>query len=374
MSKRGQNEGSLYRHSDALWAAAITLDGGKRKTIYGKTRAAVAARLTAVLRARQQGIAIKTSERLTVASYLTTWLEGARATIRPNTHRRYGQLVRKYLVPRLGRIALAKLAPADCAALFSAMLEGGSAPRSVIAARAVLGRALHEAEVTGVVQRNVVRLTRPPRAPNGEMRTLSATEARALLAAAAGDRLRALYVIALATGARSGELLGLRWEDLDAAAGTLRIVRSLTRTAGGYEFAEPKTASSRRELPLGAVALDTLRRHRVVQAQERMTAGSRWLDHGLIFASCVGTPLDAGNVLRQSFQPLLRRAGLPRVRFHDLRHTAATRMLEAGTSPKVAAEMLGHASVTTTLATYSHAGPGMRREAAGVLDRALGAS
>ena len=113
---------------------------------------------------------------------------------------------------------------------------------------------------------------------------------------------------------------------------------------------------------------------RAAQAQERIAAGTAWRDHGLIFASEVGTPLDAGNILRHSYRPLLAQAGLPsRVRFHDLRHTAATRMLEAGTSPKVAAEMLGHASVTTTLATYSHAGPGMRREAAGVLDRALGA-
>ena len=255
---------------------------------------------------------------------------------------------------------------------------GGSEDAGVLdgttGAGAVLGRALREAEVTGIVSRNVVRLTRPPRAPHVEMKTLDATESRALLAAAEGDRLRALYVLALTTGARSGEMLGLRWEDLDTAAGTVRIVRSLTRTAHGHELAEPKTASSRREVPLGAVALDALRRHRVAQAQERIAAGTAWRDEGLIFASEAGTPLDAGNVLRRSFYPLLRRAGLPRVRFHDLRHTAATRMLEAGTSPKVAAEMLGHASVTTTLATYSHAGPGMRREAAGVLDRALGAS
>jgi len=233
----------------------------------------------------------------------------------------------------------------------------------------VLGRALREAEIAGFVARNVARLTRPPRVPQAEMRTLSAEEARALLRAVEGDRLAALYAVALATGAREGELLGLKWDDVDWNAGAIRIQRTLLRT--GYELAEPKTASSRRSIPPGAAALDSLRRHRKIQAEERIRAGTSWDDQGLIFTTAIGTPLDAGALLRRTHYPLLKRAGLPRVNFHALRHTAATLLLAAGTHPRVVAERLGHTTPSVTLSVYSHVTPTMQREATATLDAVL---
>ncbi|MHB8648122.1 MAG: tyrosine-type recombinase/integrase [Thermomicrobiales bacterium] len=372
--RRGNGEGSVYQRRDGLWAAAITLGGGKRKTLYGKTRTAVAARLTVVLRARQQGIAIATSERLTVAAYLVRWMEGARATIRPSTHARYEVLVRRQLVPTLGQVTLAKLAPSDCSLAFSKMLASGLAPRTVIQARAVLGRALREAETDGLVARNAARLARPPRAPRAEMHTLSAADARTLIEAAKDDRLAALYAVAIASGAREGELLALRWIDVDWDRGTIRIQRTLQRMTGGLAFGEPKTASGRRSIPLGASAMDALRGHRVAQAAERLGAGGAWQDCGLVFASEVGTPIDAGNLLRRSYRPLLARAGLPRIRFHDLRHTAATLLLEAGTHPRVVAERLGHSTPSLVMNVYSHVTDRMQSQATATIDRILGAS
>ena len=249
MARRGNGEGNLYQRKDGLWVGRVSFGyaGGKRlrKVVYGKTRREAAERLTAVLRARQQGLPVAT-ERLTVGSYLERWIGTVRPNVRPSTYVRYGQLVRHHLVPRLGRIALAKLTPADCAAAYAAMVGEGLAPRTAGHAHRVLGRALREAEIAGLVARNVARLTRPPRVPHAEMRTFSAEQARTLLRATEGERLGALYAVALDSAARQGEILALRWADVDLDSGTIRIVRTLQRTPGGYELAEPKTAASRR--------------------------------------------------------------------------------------------------------------------------------
>lgn len=372
--RRGRGEGTIGRRADGLWVGRVSLgyDAGKRrrKVVCGKTRREAAERLTTVLRSRQQGLPVAT-ERLTVAAYLERWIASVKPNVRASTHLRYSQLVRHHLVPRLGRIALARLTPADCAAAYAAMVEEGLAPRTAGHAHRVLGRALREAEIAGYVARNVTRLTRPPRVPQAEMRTLTAEQSRTLLRVAEGDRLAALYTVALATGARQGELLGLKWADVDWGAGAIRIQRTLVRTTEGHELTETKTASSRRSIPPGATALEALRRHRKAQAAERLRVGTGWTDSDLVFASEVGTPIDAGNLLRRSYYPLLARAGLPRVNFHALRHTAATLLLAAGTHPRVVAERLGHSTPSVTLNVYSHVTPTMQREATATLDAVL---
>jgi integrase len=212
------------------------------------------------------------------------------------------------------------------------------------------------------------------------MRPLSAAEARRLLEAAgeAGDRLEAFYVLALHTGMRRGELLGLKWEDIDLGSvgkpATLRVRRTLTRTGNGKGLAlgEPKTKKSRRTVRLTPRAVDALKRHRARQAEEKLKAGALYEDLGLVFATEGGTPINPSNIRQRSFAPLLKKAGLPGITFHDLRHTCASLLFQRNIHPKFVQELLGHASVAITLDTYSHMLPGMGGEAADAMGEALG--
>jgi integrase len=203
------------------------------------------------------------------------------------------------------------------------------------------------------------------------MSALNPEQARALVEAARGGPLEAIMITALATGMRKGELLGLRWREVDLERGTLAITGTLQRTAAGLVISETKTARSRRQVELSAVAVDALRRHRAAQTERRLLAGREWNDHGLVFPSTLGKPQDGSHLLYGQFHPLLKKAGLPLIRFHDLRHTAATLMLGRGIHPKIVSEMLGHATVAITLDLYSHVTPTMQRQAAQVLDDLL---
>jgi integrase len=207
-----------------------------------------------------------------------------------------------------------------------------------------------------------------------EMSVLAPEQVHVLLEAAKGDRLEALYVLALSTGMRQGELLALRWRDLDLDLdnATLQVRGTVQRTMVGLIIAEPKTTRSRRRVALSPTAVETLRTHRIWQVSERLALGSAWEDQDLVFPNTIGKPIEATNLLRSSFFPLLAKAHLPRIRFHDLRHTAATLLLSRGVHPKVVAEMLGHATISITLDTYSHVLPDMQREAARAMETVLG--
>jgi len=380
MSRRGRGEGTVSQRKDGRWEARTSIDG-QRFAYYGKTRQEVGQKLTASLKRHNDGLP-QVAQRQSVSAYLAQWIEGVPSSVRPTTYRGYENMVRKHLIPRLGRITLAKLTPTDLTAMYSHMLAAGLAPRTVGHAHRILGRALREAEVSGIVARNVCRLVHPPRVPHHEMRTLTAEQARALIAAD-GDRFHALYVVALASGARQGELLALRWSDVDMDAGTIRITRTLicgaragARKDNGvpqveWTFTEPKTASSRRTIPIGRTAVEVLRRHRKAQAAERLLAGRAWHDGDLVFATTIGTPVNSSN-LRTLYYALLARSGLPRIRFHDLRHTAATLLLEAGVHPRAVADRLGHATPSLVMNTYGHVTERMQREATAAMDAVLG--
>ena len=188
--------------------------------------------------------------------------------------------------------------------------------------------------------------------------------------AASGDRFEALYVLALTTGMRQGEILALKWPEVDLDSGMIQVKATLHRTRAGFEFLEPKTARSRRQIALTGAAVAALRGHRAAQIEERLGC-PYWDDPELVFASEVGTPIQSPNLLRRSFFPLLDRAGLPRIRFHDLRHTAATLLLGQGVHPKIVSEMLGHSNIAITLDLYSHVTPTMQKAAVEALDAVL---
>lgn len=370
MSKRANGEGSIYKRADGRWAAALTLGNGKRKVFYGKTRQEVASKLAGALKSRQDGLPVP-SERQTVGQFLTSWLESVRPSLRPRTHLRYEQLVRLHALPALGKLPLGRAKPDDLQRLYADRLDMGQAPASVRQLHAVLHRAFGQAARWGLVARNVADLVSPPRVERREMSALSPEEARAFLEAASGDRLEALYVVALTSGLRLGELLALRWRDVDLQAGMLQVTGTLQRTGAGLVIAEPKTVRSRRHVALTATAVEALRRHHVAQAEERLRLGAAWQDMDLVFASETGGHIDDSKLRRNSFWPLLERAGVPRIRFHDLRHSAATLMLRRGVHPKIVAEMLGHSQISVTLDLYSHVTPTMQREAAAALDDLL---
>jgi len=206
------------------------------------------------------------------------------------------------------------------------------------------------------------------------MHPLSAHEARNLLEAAQSDRLEALYTLAVHTGMRRGELLGLKWGDVDLDGQTVRIRRTLTRKGTGYVLGDPKTKGSRRTVRLTQRAAEALKSHRVRQAEEKLRAGALYQDQGLVFAEERGGIINPSNLRNRSFVPLLRRADLPRITFHDLRHTCASLLFQKNVHPKFVQELLGHASVAITLDTYSHMLPGMGGETADAMDEALGSS
>ena len=366
--RRGHNEGSIYQRKDGRWTASMDLgwQGGRRrrKSFYGGTRREVQQKLASAQRSVQDGLPVP-SDRLTMGQFLARWLEDvARPNLRPRVFVRYRELLTLHAIPTLGNRSLAKVAPDDLQALYSRKLEEGLAPRTVGHLHRVLHRALADAVRWGRVGRNVCDVVRPPKVQAQEVRALSPDEARQFLAAAAGDPLEALYVLAVTVGLRQGEFLGLKWQDVDLDAGTLKVRRSIARLNGpGWLEQEPKSARSRRSVALTPLAVAALQRHRQRQIEWRLEAMA-WEDNGFVFANEVGRPMTPSNLTQRSFQPLLERAGLPRMRFHDLRHTAASLLLAQGVHPKIVSEMLGHSQIAITLDLYSHVTPTLQAEAA----------
>jgi integrase len=344
----------------------------KRPAYFGRTRAEATAKLNAALaeKAKGQPVAIP---KQTMTQFLTRWLdESVATTVRPRTAKRYEELTRLHILPTLGRTTLMKLTPQDLQALYASKLSGGLAPRTVGHIHRVLHKSLGQAVRWGLAVRNVADAVDPPKVHRAEMRALNAEEARRLLAAAEGDPLEALYVLALTTGMRQGELLGLHWGDIDLEAGALQVRRTIGRVRGqGFVESEPKSASGRRHIALAPSAAGALRRHWDRQFAERLGGEAVPGSGSLVFCNGLGKPIEPQNLLYRSFRKLLQRAGLPPMRFHDLRHSAATLLLSMGTHPKVVQELLGHSQISLTLDTYSHVLPGLQGEAVGKLDALL---
>ncbi len=371
--KRGNGEGSIHRRKDGGWCAQYTVytaKGRKRKSLYGKTRAEVNAKLTRAMSDRDDGLVFD-ADNLTLGDYLRRWLEDSvKYTVRDTTYERYEQIVRKHIGPALGNLKLKKVAPTHVRGLYKEKLQSLS-PRTVQYIHVTLHKALKQAVTDGLIPRNVTETVKAPQVRREEIKPLTLEQVKALLCAARGDRLEALYVLAIHTGLRQGELLGLRWEDVDLETRTLQVKRTLITMKGGPVLSAPKTNGSKRSVKLTQSAVVGLREHLERQLEDKDKVSGLWEENGLVFASEVGKPLDRRDLTTRRFKPLLEQARLPQIRFHDLRHTCATLLLTKNVNPKIVSEMLGHATIAITLDTYSHVLPNMQEHAAKALEDAL---
>ena len=367
---RGHGEGSIYRRKDGRWEAALQVDGRRRRWA-GRTRAEVARKLAAAQHDIENGLA-PVSGRTTVGDFLDRWLDTVSPRLRPLTLLRYRQLVRHQLTPHLGRVPLARLTPAHVATMLARVQAGGASARTAGHARACLRAALADGLRWGLVARNAAQLCSAPRVPAPSPRILSPAEVEAVLAALADPSVRRLATVAVHTGLRQGELLGLQWRDLDLAAGECRVRHALQRIAGAYTLVEPKSLTSRRPAPLTVAAVQALMEERDAQARAREVVASAWDAPipDLVFTTAIGTPRN-GPALTHTFEGAIARAGLPRLRWHHLRHAYAGLLLAAGSDLATVSALLGHSSVALTASTYAGVAPSLRRAAVDRLGRLL---
>jgi len=370
--RRGPGEGTICQRKDGYWCASLTVgqDGQgrqKRAWFYGKSFKEVQDKLTRAKSDLQRGI-FGDPDRQTVKVFLNHWLEDTvKGKNKPRTFESYDGVVQRHIIPAIGSVRLTKLTPQHLQRLYREKQDEGLT-RAVRLIHAVLHRSLNQALKWGLVYRNVADMVDAPRVAKKEMQVLTPEEAGQFLEAAKDDRLNALYVLAVTCGLRQGELLGLKWADIDWKGGTLQIQRQLQYLDGEFQFTELKSAKARRTVALPVMAVAALKKHRSQQNETRLALGEDWQDMDLMFTSEVGTPLHKSSLRIRSFNPILDKAGLPRIRFHDLRHTAATLLLAQGVHPKLVQEQLGHSQISLTLDTYSHVLPAMQREVASKMD------
>jgi integrase len=376
--RRGNGEGSIYQRKDGRWTGSISLEGGQRKSFYGKTRKEVQEQMKVALHQQQQGILL-TGPQQKIGAYLDYWLAIHKPTIRPRSHERYEEIVRLHLAPAFENIPLQKLTPKHINMLYAQKLEAGLSPTTVSAIHNLLHKALDDAVRSGDLMRNVCEAVSPPRKVHKEIKPLSPEQVRQLLDAAHEHPQEALFILALATGMRRGELLGLKWQDINFTEGTLQVRRVLSRTptrmaeekGQHYMEAEPKTAKSRRNILLPPFAIEALKQHHIRQLEARRKAGDTWQDHDYVFCSPVGRHLNPGHDVLVQLKILLQKAELPDIRFHDLRHSVATMLLSTGVHPKIVQEILGHSQISMTMDTYSHVLPTMQKDAMSKLNNVL---
>ncbi len=367
--------GQVIKRGENTWLVRVYLgeDGGKRKyhnkTIHG-TKKDAQAYLTKALRERDTGTFVEPTKE-TLAAFLERWLNiVARKRVAASTFKSYQDYVSCYLKPSLGDLAISKIGAAEIQAHYNAMLDKGLSARTVRYTHAVLRSALNQAVKWGLLYRNPVELVDLPKHKKEEMKVLTPAQAARFMETTIFSKWKALFSLMLASGMRPGEAFGLKWADIDFERRRVHVQRALSKGKGGWSLEEPKTAQSRRSIPLPASVIKDLLEHRETQDAEKKRA-TLYNDNGLVFAGDTGEPPCKQTILSGHFKPLLKAAGLPDIRLYDLRHTCATLLLAAGENPKVVSERLGHASVTLTLDTYSHVLPDMQEKAAEKLEDML---
>lgn len=345
-------------------AIGVNPDTGRRRWVskggFPTKRAATAA-LTAVLADADRGVVVERSP-LTVSEYLEQWLDGVAGDLKPTTLGSYRQAVKR-LKRTIGDVKVQDLKPLAVERAYQKLTASGLGAKTVLNTHMVLRRALADAERLDLVVRNAAAAARPPSVRRKEQETWTPEELSRFLASVADHRLFAAFVLSATTGMRRGELMGLRWRDVDLDAGRLSIVSTITTVNGRAVESSTKTNKSRRRIALDGGTVAVLRAHQERQSAERQHAGKLWSDSGLVFTREDGTALHPDR-FTHLFTRLIRKAGLSPIRLHDLRHTYATLALEAGVHPKIVSERLGHATTGITLDLYSHVTPSMDEQAA----------
>jgi integrase len=343
---------------------------GRRKCLYGRSRREVLRQLRETRWQLAQGLPVS-SRNLHLSDYLEYWLEVTATTVRPSTYENY-ELNARRINEQLGSVPLVRLSPPGIQSAYGRLHAAGLSAYTVLQAHRTLHRALAHAFHWGLIERNPADLVRPPRPRKREMTALAPDDLRALFEYARGDRLEALWLVLGTGGLRVGEALGLTWEAVDLDGGRVVVKQALKRHRGkGLVVSPLKTPRSYRTVVLTQVALAALRDLNDQVAPPSQPDGElRLPPSGFVFRNTLGGPMDPGFV-GYALKRVIREAGLPHVRVHDLRHTAATSLLIAGVHPKIVQDFLGHSSITTTLDTYSHVMPTLHAEAVRLLDRLL---
>lgn len=376
--------GHVRRRGKNSWAIVLEIGRdavGKRQQKWHSVKGSredADIELAKLLNKLHTGSYVRTS-RLTVREYLKRWLaDYAKANVSNKTFERYDEIVRIHLVPSLGHHRLSALQPLHIQSCYSeAMLngrkdrkEGGLSAQTVLHHHRLLREALQQAVRWQLLARNPADSVEPPRPIRREMAVLTEGQTVELLKSLEATRLYVPVLLAVTTGLRRGEILALKWEDLDFDRATLTVRRSLERTNHGVHLKEPKTRKGRRVVALPQMTIHALRRHKAEQAKERLALGPAYRDSGFVCARICGTPMDPSE-LTAGFAAHIREQDLPTIRFHDLRHGHATHLLRQGVHPKVVSERLGHSTIGITLDVYSHVMPDMQKEAALRIESAL---
>lgn len=369
-SRAGYREGSVYYvEARDRWVAEITLETGKRKKAYCKTRQEAQRKKNEMLRELERGM-LATGPQRKLGEYIQDWLENThKSKLRLSVYLNYRKHV-KHIVAGLGDIWLQKLTPQQVQSFLTKKLDEGLSPKYVREMLGVLRLALKNAVQWGYISRNVCELVTRPRVPKHDIAPLTLEQAQRFRQHLQGHRFEVLITMAVVTGMRRGELLSLRWSDIDFQRNVLQVLHTVDRFTGyGYVEGEPKSAAGVRSIRLPGFLMDMLKQHQL-QQMARKSQAKTWEERDLVFPNLRGGYLHP-NHLGEAFRALLEQAGLPPIRFHDLRHSAATILLSMGVNIKVIQEMLGHSDISITLRVYGHLLPSMQQEAVDKWDSAF---
>lgn len=365
--RRGHHEGSVfYMASRDRWVVDVSLGPGKRKRFYCKTKQEAVRKKNEVLREVEQGT-LATGPQRKLGEYLQDWLENVhKDKLRVSSYVKYKKLV-KYIAADLGEVWLQKLTPEQVRRFYSKVAEKGGKGGQGIASstihqmHAILHLALKNAVRWGYISKNVCDLVEPPRIISREVTPLSLEQAQALLKSVRKHRLEVLLTMAVVTGMRRGELLALRWSNIDLERRTLLVLHTVDYIERQYVETEPKTTAGKRLIDLPSFLVEMLKQHRVKLLERQLKQGEAWSDLDLVFPGFHGRYFNPSYLL-ELFGKVLREAGIPHMHFHDLRHSAATILLSMGVNMKVVQALLGHSDIAITLGLYSHLLPSMQRE------------